>query len=388
MRRLPLLLAAVLVSAALAPALPAQAASAASVMPDARAAALGGYHAAETAGLSTLFANPACFTTASGEFVVAGASAQLSGPVFDIAGLIIDDKLKDLTALAGLMDPSGRLYTALDSAGPVSIGYVGKGLGVGLFNRSWATVNASSLMNVDVDAAEELLAIAGYAYRFKLGTAMALDVGLSTKCFFRFEMPYPTSLLGLTTLLSDYGSVLASSPYRATTGVGLDAGMRFSLLDRYSFAVAARDAYTPTFSANLPSWAAFAADPLSAVSTASDKGLVPCDLSAGFCVDPPLGLLGRYISSWRFLVDYRDILSLLDTVPPNPFLLVSAGTELTLHDVLHIRAGWNQGSPAAGFGLDLTLFDLELAMFGKELGTELGQRTVYNLLVSVNVKIR
>jgi hypothetical protein len=385
MKRHPIVLAAVL---ALSAAVQAQTLTQPSVIPDARSAALGGTHVAQSDGLSLLFSNPACFTTAPGEFIVSGISAQLSGPVFDIAGLIIDNKMKDLTALSGLMDPYGRLYAAVDSSGPVSIGYVGKGLGIGLFNRSWATVNGSSLMNVDVDAAEELLAIAGYAYRIKMGTALALDIGLSTKSFFRFEMPYPTSLLGLTTLLSDYSSILSSSSYRATTGVGLDAGMRFSVLDRYSFAVAARDAYTPTFFASLPSWTAFVSDPLSAIANASGKGLVPCDLSAGLYADPPLGLLGRYITSWRFMVDYTDILSLFDTVPPNPFLLVSAGTELTLHDVLHIRAGWNQGSPAAGFGLDLTFFDLEVAMFGKELGTELGQRTVYNLLISVNMKIR
>jgi hypothetical protein len=369
-------------------ALSAQTESAPSVMPDARVSALGGKHVAQSDGLSLLFSNPACFATAPGEFIVTGLSAQLSGPVFDIAGLLIKGQQMSTMAVAGLMDPDGRLYTALDSGGPLAVGYVGKGLGLGLFNRSWATVNASSLMTVDIDAAEELLAIAGYGYRIKLSPALALDLGLSTKFFVRLEMPYPTSVLGLSAFMQDYASIFKRTGYRATTGLGLDAGMRFSILDRYAFAVAARDAYTPTFIASIPSLEAFSADPFQIFTNASGTGIVPCNLAAGIYLDPPLGFMSRYLSSWRFMLDYDDILSLFDTQPPNPFLLASAGTELTIHDVLHLRGGWNQGSPAAGFGLDLTAFDLEVAMFGKELGYDLGERTVYNLLISVNMKLR
>jgi hypothetical protein len=291
-------------------------------------------------------------------------------------------------AVAGLMDADGRLYTALDLGGPIAVGYVGEGLGVGIFNRSWATVNASSLMNVGIDAAEDLLAISGYGYRVKISPALDLDLGLSLKFFFRLEMPSSTSVLGLSAIMQDYTSIFQRSGYAATTGLGLDAGLRFTVLDRYALAVSARDAYTPTFITAFPSFEAFRADPFSAFLSAGSTGLVPCDLSAGIYLNPPLGFMGRYLSSWSFMLDYADILSLFDTQPPSPWLLASAGTELTLHDIFHIRAGWNQGSPAAGFGLDLTVFDLEVAMFGKELGYDLGERTVYNLLISVNMKIR
>lgn len=57
---------------------------------------------------------------------------------------------------------------------------------------------------------------------------------------------------------------------------------------------------------------------------------------------------------------------------------------MTLHDIFHIRGGWNQGTFAAGFGMDLTLFSLDIAMFGSELGRDLGDRTEYNLMIGLN----
>src|SRR5512133_2714183 len=110
---------AALLAFAFSAALSAQTESAPSVMPDARVSALGGKHVAQSDGISLLFSNPACLSTAPREFIVTGLSAQLSGPVFDIAGLLIKGQQMSTMAVAGLMDDNGRLYTALDSGGPI-----------------------------------------------------------------------------------------------------------------------------------------------------------------------------------------------------------------------------------------------------------------------------
>jgi hypothetical protein len=172
-----------------------------------------------------------------------------------------------------------------------------------------------------------------------------------------------------------------------TTGIGLDAGMRLSFGDSFTLAVAAQDAYTPTFMSNYSSFTGFRQSPQTSLVGSPAMGLVPCDLSVGIYGNPPLGELGRYVSSIEYMADYADILSLFDILPPNPVLLFSAGTEITLHDIFHIRGGWNQGTFAAGFGMDLTLFNLDIAMFGSELGREPGDRTMYNLLVSFNFEL-
>lgn len=358
------------------------------VMPDARLEALGGKHVAQPSGISLLFSNPAGFAAAPGEFIVTELSSRLSGPVFDIAQLFIDGDATEPAAIAGLLDPAGRLYTAADLGGPIAVGYVGKGLGVGFFNRSWAEVNAPSLTRVDLSVSEELLALSGYAFRLKPSPALALDLGVLLKVFQRFEIFYPTNILGLSGLLSSPASILESAGFRTTSGLGVDAGARFSILDRYAFAVSARDAFTPTFTAEFASFNAFSQDPAALFSPGTVRSVVPCDLSAGVYAKPPLGILDRYVTGVELMLDYGDILSLFGPLPPNPFLLVSAGAEVTMHDIFRIRGGWNQGAFAAGFGLGLTLFDLDIAIFGRELGADLGERTIYNLLVSFSVKVK
>jgi hypothetical protein len=57
--------------------------------------------------------------------------------------------------------------------------------------------------------------------------------------------------------------------------------------------------------------------------------------------------------------------------------------------VLHIvtlRAGIADALLSAGAGIDLSVFTLNLSIFGAELGLEPGDRPCYNLLVDFNFK--
>jgi hypothetical protein len=48
-------------------------------------------------------------------------------------------------------------------------------------------------------------------------------------------------------------------------------------------------------------------------------------------------------------------------------------------EILDVRLGFSQGLFAAGLGIDLYYFDMNLAMFGTERSTEPGMAPVYNL---------
>jgi hypothetical protein len=112
-------------------------------------------------------------------------------------------------------------------------------------------------------------------------------------------------------------------------------------------------------------------------------GLAPIDLSAGVLFTPPLGALAGYLSDLKIALDYSDILDFLThpSTASNPVLHVGLGIEVVMLDILSLRAGFGDGYFSAGLGLNLTVFRLNLTMYGSELSTEPGLRPAYNLLV-------
>jgi len=351
----------------------------------ARMASLGGPHAASTAGIDAVFENPAGFASENTEFSAASVVFNPSGPIFDIAGLVLGGSDQLLSGLSSLFDADGRFYAQADILGPLSFGYVGKGLGFGLFNRTVATVNAASLLSVSFDVSEEVMLAGGYAYRFAIGKRQSLDVGIMPKGFIRASIGNQASLTELMALANDVTAIL-DSPFVMTSGLGIDAGAIWSLDQVFSIGISVRDAYSPAIVTTYSSYSAFAADPKQAMQGESVPALIPADLSVGISYGPRLALLDRLGADLLFMIDYVDLLDLLAAVPRNPILNVGVGVELVLLDILSLRGGIKDALPTAGFGIDLSAFTFSLAMFGEDLGIEPGARPVYNVLVALDFK--
>ena len=101
---------------------------------------------------------------------------------------------------------------------------------------------------------------------------------------------------------------------------------------------------------------------------------LPLDISAGILFRPPLGRLGWIISDLVIAADYHNIFDFLiyPDGATNPLLHIGVGLELELLEIVSLRAGYYQCLPSFGMGLDLTLFKLNLAYFGRELSAEPG----------------
>jgi len=351
----------------------------------ARMAALGGPHAASAAGIDAVFENPAGFASERTEFSAAAVVFNPSGPIFDIAGLVLGASDQLMASLPSLFDSNGRFYAQADILGPLSFGYVGKGLGFGLFNRTVATVNAASLSYVAYDVTEEIMLAGGYAYRFAIGKRQSLDVGIMPKGIIRASIGDQASLTEVIALAADFTAVL-DSPFVMTSGFGIDAGAIWSLDQVLSIGISVRDAYSPVNMTTYSSYSAFAADPKGAMVGDPVPALIPADLSVGISYGPRLALLDRLGVDLLFMIDYVDLLDLLAALPRNPILNVGVGVELVLLDVLSLRAGVKDALPSAGFGIALSAFSFSLAMFGEELGIEPGARPVYNVLVALDFK--
>lgn len=354
------------------------------VVPSARMSALGGPHAASSAGLDAIFENPAGFLVDTTQLGVSALVLNPSGPIFDIASLIVGGSTDILAGLTGLLDANGRLFVQADLLGPLAFGYVGKGLGFGLYNRTVLTINVASLLSTAYDVSEEFLLAGGYAYRFTIGERQKLDVGIMPKGFIRASLGQTMSLQDVVDLMSAPGSLLTGQPYTMTSGVGFDIGARWSLDDSLAVGLVAHDAYSPSMVTTYASFGDFAADPTNKIG--SEYAVVPATLSVGLAYDPRLELLDRFGANLKLLLDYVDLLDLFAIVPRNPILNITAGMELELLDILSIRAGVKDALPTAGFGIDLSAFTFSLSMFGTELGLEPGARPTFNLLVAFDFR--
>jgi len=355
------------------------------VLPSARMMARGGPHAASASGLDAMFENPAGFASDETELGVSALVFNPAGPIFDIIGMVVGGE-DPLAGLSTLFDDSGRLYVQADILGPLAFGYAGKGLGFGMYNRSVITLNAASLLTVEYSISEEVMLMGGYAYRFRIGSRQVLDVGIMPKGFVRATIGDIGSLDDVIDLASSPASLMSGSEFTMVSGLGFDAGVRWSLDDSLAVGFVAHDAFSPAMSTTYTSFTDFTADPQAAKVGDSAYAVVKPNLALGIEYKMPFAFLDLLGAELVVLADYVDILDLMAVIPRNPILNLGLGVELSLLDILSLRAGIKDALPAAGFGVDLAAFKFSLAMFGKELGIEPGARPLFNLLVALDFR--
>lgn len=347
---------------------------------DLQSNALGGRHVALDEGLATLFANPAGLAGAEPVVSAARLGLGLSGPVFDIANILISSNDYQ-TDLVNLLAASGyKLYAAADLSGPISFAYVGQGLGFGIFNDTRVVIDVKSVTSVKVSLVEDVLIVGGYGFRIPTGEKSALDLGFAAKGYVRGAFVLDGGLLELSSLMSNPMAILGE-PFVLTTGIGLDAGIRWNWNEVVAVGLSCMDAYSPSSVSTYSNLAAFIADPSTALSS-SGAGLISPDLGFGLMWKPPLGIFGRVFDGITVLLDYDDILDLFAPLPRNAILNVDFGLEARILEILSVRLGVREALPQAGIYFDLEAFKMGVSAWGDELGYEPGERPVYNLALS------
>jgi hypothetical protein len=206
------------------------------------------------------------------------------------------------------------------------------------------------------------------------------------KGFMRATIGDIGSLQDVIDLAGSPTSLLTSSEFTMVSGLGFDAGVRWSLDDTLAVGLVAHDAFSPAMVTTYTSFTDFTDDPQAAKVGDSAYAIVKPNLAFGIEYNVPFAFLDLIGAELVVLVDYVDILDLMEVIPRNPILNVGLGVELALLDILSLRAGIKDALPAAGFGIDLAAFKFSLAMFGRELGIEPGARPLFNLLVALDFR--
>ena len=352
-----------------------------------RNAALGGAHAALADDLATLFSNPAGLQSVDPVLRVTEATVNLSGPVFDITGLVVEGiggtDLATLLTEPDVQAVLNGLAAGASLSGPVSFGYVGGGLGVGIFSWTETTFQSVGTLTLEAMLRETFLINGGYSFRIPLPASWKshIDAGLLLKAFLQSEVRTVKSVVDLVSLMSDPAVLLLGQPFTVTAGVGMDAGIRFAVGQWFALGIAARDLYSPMSVNEYTSLQDF----LGSGAPVQSQSAIPMDLSAGMLFSPGLGRLGRHVTDFRLAVDYRDILDfvLRPAEARNWILHLGVGLEATLLKILSVRIGFTEGLFAAGIGLDLSFMKLDAAMYGAELSSEPGLRPVYNVAIGL-----
>lgn len=342
----------------------------------ARTSGFGGSYTAQEAGIDTLSSNPACLANVTEEWSISRIDFCLSGPLFDLPSVL---QAEDVTGeLLDLVGANNGIFLGLDSTGPLSIGRVEKNFGFGIFNRNLAFANIPGLAGANIVAGEELLLVGGYGFEFVKKNAHSFSAGIQLKGFFQtFLSESGTTVSVLNTALDfDFNNL----PAVLSTGFGLDIGLLYHYNKWLSVGLTCKDIYTPVFTTEYASFD----DYLKGTSGSTEYAIFDPLLSAGVCITVPLPESWITITRWDILLDYRNALEIIQPVYRNLILNVALGTEITLLDVVSLRAGIQDTYLSAGLGLDFTFFTLDVAMYGTELGLEPGKRPLLNIATGVS----
>ncbi len=357
---------------------------------NARDAALGGSHVAVPSGFQTLVTNPAGLTGLEPQFTAGGLSFRFSGPAFSLSSVVLQG-LSGGSIAALLAPPSvqsllASIYADVSLSGPLYFGYTGGGMGFGVVNDTSFLIESQGAGSIEAVISERFLLIGGYGMKLPLPeswqSTLALGVGL--KGFVRGDVSVATSLLGLPALFDSIGpDLLTDSPFDLVSGIGVDAGLRYVWRDLLGIAVTASNLYSPSAVLSYPTLGGFldsSADP-----GAPSYSVLPQNLTVGIAYTPRLGAFERYVQDLTLALDYRDMLDFwIDPADAeNIILKFGFGVEARLLEILSIRAGFSDALFAAGLGIDMSVVELNAAMYGSELSLEPGLRPTYNLVVGL-----
>jgi hypothetical protein len=337
-------------------------------MPSARTAAFGGIHAAQGDDFYALFSNPAALRGLARQWSAAELSIGVYGPLFEFIDLSMNRSGGlDLSPLVA----SGGLALGFDIGGPVAFGLVDDGFGFGLFNRTVMDAGVSGL-DIEPRISEEIFVLGGYSFRVLDRDGHVLDLGVTGKGFYRALLQGSAPFTDAAGAFTDYGS----QPFQTQFGAGIDLGLRYTWGD-FTAALTGYDAFSPALVTDYPEFSSWGS------GGSQSFAVVQPRLALGFMYRIHGVVLDRYLSNWIVMADYRDFINLFALIPRHPILQISVGTELTVLSILRLRAGITDALPSVGFGLDMKVLTLDVAIRGIELGLDPGVQSVYALNLGI-----
>lgn len=348
----------------------------------ARIDALGGKHISDTSWYYSFLTNPGNIGLMGKKSLYPGLTFGLGGPIKytqDIIAIAKDMENDDsISSLAKILSENKGLDLDVVLSGPIQFGSVKNNFGWGFFNQTYVIANAPSISYLEGLVGNESLLRFGYALPIPLGIGK-LSVGGAVDLVNRVE----GKLLSSVTNLMSGNPEEMIIPLYSSFGFGLDVGATLSLLNFITVGLVWDDAVSGYFTSRSSDIGSGEFEPDASYQTFS----FDWKFNLGASVSVPgvnIFTLG-VISSLDVMLDLHDVIGMMANDPKkrNPILDVSLGTEAVFFKTISLRLGIHEMYPSAGIGARFGAFNLDAAIFGRELGLEPGTRSQLNLAFSL-----
>ena len=277
----------------------------------------------------------------------------------------------DIEALLATALPSGYLR----AGGMLGLGYVGEGLGLGLFANTEAVVDGTNILQATGTAYNTITFVGGMGLSFG-----DLDVGVGIRpTVFGYSQVNAAPILAsfLSGGALDFSTIFANTVYFGS-GLGIDIGAVYKL-GPFGIGVAVKDLFGTQISYRKSGFDEYyqaliaASLPIGAELTASEAGdawTIPMKINMGFEFHPDLGVM-TYLVDPSVSVDLLDVTSTLRTIQSGGQItgdqvlaMFNFGGQVELLRFLTVSAGYYGGYLSAGLGLSAFILDFNAAIAG------------------------
>jgi hypothetical protein len=355
--------------------------------PSTAANGMGGPHVAYTSDIYALFVNPAALQWAN-QASIFEISPTLIGPLDKLAksgssimgALKGDDSEGDSNPFASLSDiiDGGKLSIGMDMRGPLSVGYTANGLGFGLFSRVFVDAR---IIGTDVDGTAYADVMLPFGMSFNVLRLQDHEVaaGFVLKPFVRAMTDIELSALDFVS----GGDISIAVPMLA--GLGSDLGFLYRFKRDLALGLTLGDLYT--FGAKMNDISGTTTDEIYRVPLSLNLGAAYTFRLVNFWETAPRALQSAYIAA---MVDWRSMNNIFtwnDRLHRNPILDLGMGAEFGFFNFLKFRVGLRDMLPMVGLGLEPRVFKFNVAIYGKELGSEPGINSTMALDLSIALRL-
>jgi hypothetical protein len=344
---------------------------------------------ASARGYRSLFINPAAFALGRGSFTLLNLQGWVhSSPTQAVETMQLffaDSDIEDDSTLERIEGQLSSNGMGIGASG--GVGYVGGGLGIGLRFASDSFFFGEELPGgITGTSTSEISFVGGLGFPFELGPVQ-VAAGGSVRPFVRVRSLFDNdaSDAALQKYLGVPGG--GDEDYQDITrslngfGFSLDAGLLLQYSD-FTLGLAGRHLGDTRLN--------YSENSLSEVNESLSSGALPEEkregeegyIPAGRHVIPTrfdIGLMWAprpwEVARPQLHVELRDPMGWADPsgTGSQPFIYrTHVGGELELMRFFSLRAGLNQGRPTGGLGLRLFFLDLNMALYGRELGKQQG----------------
>ncbi len=341
---------------------------------DARSMAMGGAFVAMSEGFQSFYGNPAAFADKKAELTLMSMTPWLylsptTANIDAVSGLIAGegDEAAMVSTLSDLVTQNG-----FGAGASFGLGWVGKGLGIGLVGGADAYLSGKTLFGAEGSLDGQMNAVIGIGVPLNLGP-FRLQVGGDVRPYLRMTGDIVgTDLIGMLAGGGEFDPL--TLPVDVGFGLAVDLGATLDLGKLVSVGLAIRDLSTKQ---------TYSQSTLGEVVESLGSGGLPSGTEAPYTVMPNITVGAAVTPIPAFLRPLIDVTVIAEIQDPIKVIrdkssmwnLFHIGAEAeTLGGLIALRTGLNKGWLSFGAGLDLLIMEVNVALFTEELGPYPGDR--------------